>query len=219
MAQIDNPLVLQTLINSFSIESTIMVEARVTGEKIMRTWPAKVKNCFDRDGNRIGSRSGGNANFYMGKKSSVGGFAMLTAPQDYDSQINTLWDEMNDLKRRLEQAKRAHTEANEAHNSAKDTQLKLTVQVRNVSKQLHGLERSVLKLKEELEEMESDNGNNLVGQLLEERRSLEERKETLAKQFQPLTELRERILESLRRVKVCWFILDFNLFGCVPGGR
>lgn len=192
-----------------------MTETRVLGEKVMRNWPAKVKNCFDRDGNRIGSRSGGNANFYMGKKSSVGGFAMLSA-QDHDSQIERLREELQDLNSQLEHVKSVQADTEKELRLATDSQTKMANQVRAMNRRLQGMEQGLKKLKDELEEMESDNSNNLIMQLIEERKALEAQKETLANQFQPLTELRERLIDSRRRVKVTWYfrIYSYSMNSC-----
>ena len=55
-------MVLQTLINVYRIEATVLVHSREDGERLMRRYPDKIAACFDDTGRQVGHRGGGHFN-------------------------------------------------------------------------------------------------------------------------------------------------------------
>ncbi|KAI3653288.1 hypothetical protein MP228_001235 [Amoeboaphelidium protococcarum] len=192
--QIDNPLVLQLLVNIFGIEQVILVKERKVGEALMsRQWPKNVSNCYDAAANKIGHRGGGSVNMNMGGKTQSldSGFGMLCTGRQNAAMLERYQQRLAYVDETINVYHKNLSEFRQQINEIDARRRQLEYNVNNARAQRQRLVDTLAQMNEDLEEFNLAALNDAVLNLEKDLKGIEEQIDTLKSQFPHLLIARE----------------------------
>ena len=201
--EIANPLVLQVMVDNYSVEGVILVENRSLGEDIMRSnnWPRNVISCFDMLGNKIGHRGRGHSVFNMNKSNSSSGFGTLCVAdkgQQIQMMKRNLADtnaSLKDVQKHLKNAADRLAAVSREKNALESNIGKITAQIRRTYDEINNI-------RDQLEALDNTStGTNVVNELLNEKTEILSRIKTLTDQFPPILQTRQEIAALMTSTK------------------
>lgn len=190
---IKNELVKQVLINSYSIESVILVKSRMLGNEIMRRSPDNVFACFDVDANKIGHRGGGNVNLNMARRNfGHGGFKALCCDDSKD-HIRKLEGHILKCEEEKKRISSSLEDLNSLIGESEDRFEALNSKISELEDKQNESFRKRNEIYEYIEEMDISNSNQALETIESQIKQKETHLGSLREQFADSLENRQRI--------------------------